>query len=85
MYVLVCTGERFNLQEGGSSFLAVEHNWLEPVLGKSSYILCLGPTIPSAEPQMWLLCQEGKTSISVARSGHLRTCMNSLRSHRESW
>lgn len=55
MYVLVCSGEHLNLQEGGFCFLAAEHNWLAPVLGKSSCFLCMGPTPHSAEPQVWLL------------------------------
>lgn len=80
----ICIGKHFNLQEGRSSFLTAEHKWPEPVLGKSSCFLCTGPT-PTPQDHKCSICQEGKASISVTRSGHLRTCVNSLRSHNESW
>lgn len=54
-------------------------------ISKTSFGLSCFLGHPSLQSNTLSFSQEGKASIRVRGRGHPRTCMNSLRSHRESW
>ena len=76
---------RIKVLEGGASSSPAAH-WLAGACPRNVKLLPItqGQPPPLQSPQCDF-CQEGKAFIDVTENGHLRTCMNSMRSHRESW
>ena len=76
---------RVNVLEGGASSSPAAH-WPAGACPRNVKLLpsTQGWLPPLQSPQCDF-CQEGKAFIDVTENGHLRTCMNSMRSHKESW